>query len=123
MQDPQPKITMLPQGFVPVDSSNLKAVGWFNPHGEPLITIQFKDDKTHLNPSMGQFCAVLHESATQGNLEVIFNNGSRWQYRGVPKEVVTALLTAESVGKTYNALIKGNEAYESHQIPITEQEG
>ena len=44
---------------------------------------------------------------TSQTMRVEFNNGSMWDYAGVSQETFNAVLNAESVGKAYNALIKG----------------
>lgn len=85
----------LPPGFRPVTSSNLKAIAWLGQAGEDLYA---------------------HENALQGNVEIIFHNGARWQYQGVDRETAHGLLTAESVGKFYNASIKGNEAFHAERV-------
>ena len=86
----------LPKGFRPVTSSNLKAVAWLGPANEDLYA---------------------HEQAQLGNVEIIFHNGARWRYQGVDRETAHGLLTAESVGKFYNASIKGNEAFHAERVP------
>ncbi len=90
-EDPKP----LPEGFQRVTSSNLEAVAYFPPeqvNGE-----------------------------NEGSVQVIFKNGHRWKYSKVPREVFEQMLAAESVGKFYNAEIKGNELYEAQKVELQEQ--
>jgi hypothetical protein len=44
-------------------------------------------------------------------LNVEFKNGSVYQYEGVPKAVYDLLLSAESVGRTFNTLVKNSYTY------------
>jgi hypothetical protein len=100
----------LPAGFRPPanPSSNIKAVAWYGPAGEDLL----QDDLTgHPEP---------HPSAQTGKLAVLFMNGTRYDYQGVPRETVAELLEADSIGKAFNANIKGNEAYHAAKVdPLT----
>lgn len=50
-----------------------------------------------------------------GALFVKFNNGSTYKYKGVPFSVYRELESAESVGKTLNAKVKGVYEYERLQ--------
>jgi hypothetical protein len=50
--------------------------------------------------------AVGHDAKTS-TLEVEFNSGAVYQYTGVPKEVYTAMVGAQSVGKYFGANVKG----------------
>lgn len=45
-------------------------------------------------------------STESKTLEARFVNGTAYEYAGVQEEVYRQFLTAESVGKTFNALIK-----------------
>lgn len=44
-------------------------------------------------------------------LEVLFNNGSVYQYFDVPPQIHTAIMQASSVGQYLNANVKGNFRY------------
>ncbi len=86
---------VLPAGFAPCVSSNLAATGFFEDTAIPDL------DK--------------------GNVEIIFKNKSRWRYKGVPRQLYQEMLEAESIGKFYNANIKGNPLFQAEQV-ITETE-
>jgi hypothetical protein len=57
--------------------------------------------------------SVGYELSTQ-TLEVEFQGGSVWRYANVPAEVANNLMEAESVGKFFNANVKGK--YTSTQL-------
>ena len=57
--------------------------------------------------------AIGHEG---GDLIVAFTNGTGYGYAGVPEQVYAMMLESESVGKFFNAKIKGNTAYESTKL-------
>ncbi len=46
-----------------------------------------------------------------GTLEIEFIKGKLYQYMGVPKEVYTNMLRAESVGKYFHANIRSKYSY------------
>lgn len=46
------------------------------------------------------------------DLHVLFKNGGRYIYRGVPPALFVQLLNADSVGKELNGSIKPNFSYE-----------
>jgi len=50
----------------------------------------------------------------ESTLEVEFNNGAVWHYFKVPNKKINALAKAESVGKYFNAEIRGK--YEEYKI-------
>lgn len=50
--------------------------------------------------------AVGYDPATQ-ELEVVFNSGKTYRYRGVPEQVYTDLLAAESKGQYMQANVIG----------------
>jgi KTSC domain len=52
--------------------------------------------------------------ARSATLEVRFRNGRLYEYFGVPPEEVRALLTADSVGKYFNEVIKAK--YQSARV-------
>jgi hypothetical protein len=85
----------LPQHYRPVTSSNLKAIAWLGAAGEDLYAA---------------------EEAQTGTIEVMFGNGNRWRYKGVPRETAHGLLTAESVGKFFNNEIKSRPEYPAEKI-------
>lgn len=47
----------------------------------------------------------------EGVLEITFNSGRTYQYQGVPRSVVTAMVRARSVGKAFNANVLGVYPY------------
>ncbi len=53
---------------------------------------------------------VEHDSSTS-TLKVTFKNGSRYKYDEVPQVVFEQLISAESVGKALNQMVKGKFAY------------
>lgn len=48
---------------------------------------------------------------------VILLNATRYHYCGIPKEVVAALTHADSVGRFYNASVKGRFGCEGQPVP------
>lgn len=58
--------------------------------------------------------AGLHYEPNLRILRVAFQSGKQYDYRNVPPEVYAELDAAESVGKAYNALVKGK--YESRPV-------
>lgn len=50
----------------------------------------------------------------ESTLEVEFNNGAIWHYKKVPNKKINGMTKAESVGKYFNAEIKGR--YEEEKI-------
>ena len=48
-----------------------------------------------------------------GILEIEFKGNKVYQYFGVPKEVYTSMMLAESAGKFFHANIKGKYSYDS----------
>jgi hypothetical protein len=96
----------LPAGFRPPanPSSNIKAVAWYGPAGEDLL----QDDLTG-KPEP-------HPSATQGKLAVLFMNGTRYDYQGVPHGTMRALLEADSIGSAFNSLVRGNPLYHGAKV-------
>lgn len=57
--------------------------------------------------SSSNIAAIGYEADTQ-TLGVRFNNGTTWHYEEVPQEVFDELSGAESVGRTFNQLVKGS---------------
>lgn len=52
-----------------------------------------------------------------GNMRVTFtNNGMRYLYYNIPKTLVDALVSAESVGKTFQALIISNRGIKYEKL-------
>lgn len=49
-------------------------------------------------------------------LEIAFNTGKVYQYNNVPESVYTALMSAESKGKYFNAHIRNNPTYPYRQV-------
>jgi hypothetical protein len=47
-----------------------------------------------------------------GVIRVLFTNGKRYRYDGVSSATFMELITAESVGKKFNEIIKGKYEYE-----------
>lgn len=87
----------LPDGFVAVESSHIKAVAFFD----------------------GQYGAP-------PRVEIIFKRakgpGARWAYHGVTREMHDEMMDKEknpSVGKYFAARIKGNPAIASHMVVPT----
>jgi len=89
-EDTKPK---LPEGYLPVTSSNIKAIGFFS-YGPAHIS-RTKDP-----------LVMLQEGEREGRLEILFNNGGRWAYENVDPMKADELLKAESVGRYFNANIK-----------------
>ena len=56
--------------------------------------------------SSSNIASVGHDAETN-TLEVEFNSGAVWQYASVPQETYEALVSAVSVGKAFNSMIKG----------------
>ena len=48
----------------------------------------------------------------QPTLLVRFNSGALYEYHGVPKRVYLKLLTAHSVGRAFNHLVKGQYLFQ-----------
>lgn len=44
----------------------------------------------------------------KNELHIIFNNTKRYIYLNVPKEIYNQFLSSDSIGKTFNKLIKNN---------------
>jgi hypothetical protein len=65
------------------------------------------------------FSAAVNSSTIKGlsysedakALAVVFHNGLSYMYTGVPKEVATGLLSAESVGSYHSSKVKGCYPY------------
>ena len=55
--------------------------------------------------------SVGYDAETE-TLEVEFNNGSVYQYLGVPVIVHAELITASSIGRYLNTFVKGTYAYQ-----------
>ena len=60
--------------------------------------------------------AIGYDAATQ-TLEVEFHGGAVWLYSGISAEVHAEIAKAESVGRWFNARIKGK--FEGKRIPET----
>ncbi len=86
-------IPKLPTGFIPVRSSNLRAIKWTKETEADLA-----------NPALGK-------------LEVIFVNGTRYGYEAVPDKVYLELAAAPSVGRAFGELIlKAKPKYECARL-------
>jgi len=99
-KDPRPVGFRLPHK----PSTNIKGFAWLGPTGEDLLT----DDLTGRT--------AIHEGATQGKLAVLFMNGTRYDYQGVPHGTMRALLKAESIGSAFNSLVRGNPLYHGAKV-------
>lgn len=55
-------------------------------------------------------CAIGYDADSR-TLEVEFNDGSVYQYEGVPQDEYEGLMNADSKGKYLNANIKGRYSY------------
>ena len=51
-------------------------------------------------------------SNIKGSLRVVFTNGKRYRYDDVSSSTFMELITAESIGKKFNEIIKGKYEYE-----------
>lgn len=51
-----------------------------------------------------------------GNLTVTFKNGSQYLYENVPLEVTRKIVSAESIGKAFNELIKADNRYKFSRL-------
>lgn len=49
-------------------------------------------------------------------LRVIFKNGNLYTYKDVPRSVFEKITKAESVGKKFNALVKGKFTFHKEEI-------
>jgi len=92
----------LPAGYQAVVSSNMKAVAFKDAQGiEDLLAAHAKKPLSENTP---------------GQLEVMFNNGARWAYRGVALGKALELLKAPSKGKFFNAQVKNNPAHPGYSL-------
>lgn len=90
-------MSSLPQGYKPVESSNLAAIGFF----ELASGRSFLDD-------LEKACAT----ERSGRLEVMFKNGTRYSYASVPAVLVNSMLGAPSIGNYfYRAVAANKEAF------------
>lgn len=104
MQDGEGQETPLPAGFLPTESSNIKGIAFFL--GQENVT---PDPKSRLIQA--------------GELQVVFHNGTRYRYEGVPGQLYWEMREAESVGRFFNQNIKGQDQYASFKVePQTETE-
>lgn len=53
-------------------------------------------------------------------LEVEFNSGSVYQYKGVPKTIYDNMMASESKGKFFNSIVK--DKYAATRVPIVKIE-
>lgn len=51
-------------------------------------------------------------------LEIIFNNGGIYQYRGVPRQVYDELMAAESKGQYFTDNVRGEFEYWQWDVPM-----
>ena len=65
-------------------------------------------DRTAVESSQIKSVGYDEESST---LEVEFKNGSVYEYADVPKDVYEGMMNADSVGRTFNATVKGVYPY------------
>lgn len=86
---------VLPAGYEAVASSNIKA-----------------------------FCFRPHEAGL-GTLEVLFKNNTRYAYPGVSAVLFREVLTAESIGRAFNTMVKNNDDYRAEKLEdfVPTQEG
>ncbi len=61
--------------------------------------------------SSSNVAAVGYDPNTK-TMDVTFNSGSVYNYFDVPMGIYEALISADSVGKTLHAIVKGHYAYE-----------
>jgi len=76
---------------------------------QPLPIFQVPREKT-FNPESTNIALLAHVPSTTGTagvLVVAFHNGSAYAYEGVTQETYALLASAESVGKHFNANIRG----------------
>lgn len=52
-----------------------------------------------------QIAAMTHNSETS-EMFIKFHNGTIYKYQNVPEDIYKKILTAESVGSTFNKLVK-----------------
>ena len=71
----------------------------------------------HLKPVVSSNIATIGFDKEKKRLCVQFQNGKCYEYTGVPLETYVDLMTAESQGKSFNALIK-NGGFEFKQIEL-----
>ena len=80
-----------------VESSTINSIGWRPWHTgatkEEILT-RFSNKTTK-------------EKAKYGKLEIEFDYGRIYEYYDVPETVFAALLSAESIGRTFNKIIRG----------------
>lgn len=81
--------------FHVLESSNLQAVAFLGPAGEDYYA---------------------KPSASQGKLCVLFKNGTRYDFQGVPRTEAENLITAQSSGQYFNKNIRGNKAYHGSKV-------
>jgi hypothetical protein len=48
----------------------------------------------------------------KGSLHITFNTGKRYKYTDVDANVFTMLITAQSIGKKFNEVVRGHYDYE-----------
>lgn len=86
----------IPLHYVPVLSTNLKAVAFMDAEGNNIIP----------------------GAQEEGYLHVLFQSGTCYRYANVERQHFHGLMSAESVGKYFNAQIKANpKAYPGEEIP------
>lgn len=61
-----------------------------------------------LSPVTSSNIAALGYDGASQTLAVQFRNGDTWHYEGVPQEAYDSLRGAESVGRAFNAEIRGS---------------
>ena len=91
-----------PAGFYKLESSQVKAIGWFDSQNLDLIGC--------LGQNNGD------QEPNTGDLVVIFPDGATWQYAGVPRAKILGILTAASAGKYFNSEIKNHPAYTASKL-------
>lgn len=72
----------------------------------------------HKRVSSSNIVSVAYDPADQ-TLEVVFKNGSVYQYAGVPKHIADHLMAASSVGSYFHSTIKGY--YQTTRMPDAPQ--
>lgn len=93
----------LPEGFIPIDSSNIKALAFTGMEGEDLLQ----------NPALDQV----------GRLKVIFKHSGAYEYHSVPKRTVASIIAAQgqkpSAGELFSAMVRNNKSFTCVKLDLT----
>jgi len=94
-------------------------------HAE-CVSVKYREtcvplDKLECTPTESSFVhQVCYDQ--KNRYMVILLNTTRYHYCDIPKETVTALVQAESVGRFYNTVVKGKFSCEGQAVPTYSEE-